>query len=112
MIIVVAILALVIVFGLVPGLMAAHNYGLDKGIKRGRREVRPARSPAQPKATCLCEHGINFHKNGTGRCVQIERWEPVAFGFERPARCSCLQYVGPQPLPEYYHPLELTNGNV
>ncbi len=57
---------------------------------------------------CLCEHGINFHLEG-GRCVSDTDHVREGFitGARKPVPCKCLRYTGPEPLPSFYHPLEL-----
>lgn len=46
---------------------------------------------AHGKPVCGCGHHRSFHKDG-GRCTT------------QPYPCGCGQYVGPEPLPEYYAP--------
>lgn len=62
---------------------------------------------------CTCEHGYSFHdENG---CHQTVKWEIRDYlstrwgGFTKHIECRCKTYVGPEPLPTYYHPLEIGN---
>ena len=64
-----------------------------------------------PRPECLCGHGINFHDENGGRCgVDVREVYALPFSnLMRGVRCACKRYTGPEPLPEFYHPLEIGN---
>jgi hypothetical protein len=93
---------------------------LGRGLYQHGLEVGMRYSPApkvidktERRPVCLCEHGSNFHKDGTGRCTQTLNWElrgdilGLASVVDKRVGCRCLQYTGPTPLPLVYHPAEL-----
>ena len=65
--------------------------------RRGRPKLSKPSPP--PKPVCGCGHHRSYHGNG-GACQQkvnrglIEGW----------GSCGCKQYVGPEPLPEFFAP--------
>lgn len=73
----------------------------------------PKSIPASPVPECMCEHGINFHEDGNGPCGQTVAWNVrgnIAGKwevFDKKTVCQCKRYVGPEPLIELYHPLEI-----
>jgi hypothetical protein len=64
-----------------------------------RRTPKPAPSP---KPLCGCGHHRSYHSEGHKCTFNVERYS-TARGTYRDT-CSCSEYVGPQPLPEYYAP--------
>lgn len=69
---------------------------------------------AAPQPVCGCGHNLAHHEPGEGGSAsacrmqvkgKITRWNQwsEAVGWEM-TPCSCRQYTGPQPLPEYYAP--------
>jgi hypothetical protein len=77
---------------------------------------RPSRrraTPKPPKPFCGCGHHHSFHDPAAGQChatVEVAtHWD--SYGNERKWRqdpCTCKQYSGPVPLPEFYAP-EITS---
>jgi hypothetical protein len=62
---------------------------------------RKGPGPAGP--TCGCSHHHSFHDPKTGECharKDLGYWN----GEQHYTSCTCRQYSGPQPLPEYYAP--------
>lgn len=63
---------------------------------------------AVPVPRCACGHGYGNHKDG-GRCMDYAYNDGGFLAFVlRADRCTCYTYTGPTPVPEYYHPGELT----
>ena len=69
------------------------------------------------KPVCGCGHHHGFHDPATGECHGTVRGEATEFddyASRNPVawaqvQCSCRQYSGPVPMPEYYAP-ELSTG--
>lgn len=83
-----------------------------EGLNRWVEELEAA---AEPKPICLCGHGINNHKKKSGGCEHIVKYFDAWPGWlnaQRAQYCDCNSYTGPEPLPTYYHPLELESRNV
>ena len=75
--------------------LLASGYGGGR-VGRARRHPKPPK-PTQP--ICGCGHHKSFHQND-GACQ-----ERVYVSYvEGHKQCTCKHYVGPEPLPEYYHP--------
>ena len=99
-----------VVFGSLWGVSAKRlrELTIDWRWQQNRIKELTSAIDSEPKAVCLCSHGINYHRDGGGRCDQQTGWEEVwPFKAERPVKCRCKRYTGPEPLPSYYHPLEL-----
>jgi len=71
-----------------------------------RRKQRKAK---QIKPVCGCEHGLHDHDKATGACNARSR----TYRYDQATEfevldgyvpCTCRQYTGPEPLPEYYAP--------
>jgi hypothetical protein len=85
--------AAILLAGIVIGVI------LDRLLSRRRRPVQAA--------VCGCEHSIAFHDRATGKCGGMRkvgnRWnefgDPTGW-VEQP--CTCRQYTGPEPLPQFY----------
>jgi hypothetical protein len=71
----------------------AAAYGI--GTWRHSREVKAR----QGKPICGCEHHRAMHDPATNEC-HGRNYE----GGGIYSRCTCRQYVGPEPLPSYYAP--------
>ena len=61
-----------------------------------RRRVKPPK-PVQP--ICGCKHNVSYHDPKTSECHGR-----VYCGEGRYEDCTCKQYSGPQPIPEFYAP--------
>lgn len=88
--------------------MVCYQSGKENGLAIGTREGRELERkslPSQP--ICMCGHGINYHNSHKGCRVSLF-YTQDGMHTKHSFRCECEEYVGPQPLPEYYHPLELT----
>lgn len=69
----------------------------------------PEAAEEGPKGpVCGCTHGLQTHDRKTGECKAAVKKEKFAKGGEKSGHqwmdCACQQYVGPQPLTEYYAP--------
>lgn len=60
---------------------------------------------APSKPSCQCRHTKSLHKGGTGECqggfTEFGNKPVDHTGYKR---CRCTNYVGPEPLPEFYAP--------
>jgi hypothetical protein len=84
-------------------------------FRLSRGSHRSVRAPKQPVAVCGCSHHHSFHDPTTSECHALMNGNPVKFNswkeptaFEQ-VRCTCRQYSGPVPLPEFFAP-ELGDG--
>lgn len=90
------------------------------GVLLGRflpnRRKGPKPKP-DPKPVCGCKHHHSYHDPQTGQCHGTMRGKAIKFNdyasrdpvaWEQ-VPCTCRQYSGPQPMPEFYAP-ELTAG--
>ncbi len=67
---------------------------LGRFLPSRRRTPKPL---PPPKPVCGCGHHRSFHPDG-GKCNDKGYAGNGVYG------CGCKEYVGPQPLPEYYAP--------
>lgn len=78
------------------------------------RRKRPKPKPP-PQPVCGCSHHHSFHDARTGECHGTKRGAVIGrddFGHPDDwdqVPCTCRQYSGPTPLPEYYAP-EVSRG--
>ena len=78
------------------GLIALAGVLVGRFLPGRRRAPKPPK-PVQP--VCGCGHHRSFHANG-GKCEQkVYRGYLEGYG-----PCGCKQYVGPEPLPEFFAP--------
>jgi hypothetical protein len=73
---------------------------IGRFLPNRRKGPKPAK-PVEP--LCGCEHHHSFHDPQTGRCsgqVQIGYWNSE-YHYKT---CTCRQYSGPQPMPEFFAP--------
>jgi hypothetical protein len=81
-----------------------HRERKDAKLAHRRQlELEAARRHAAPKnaTVCGCEHDLAFHNRDTGVCHHKAHGE----------QCSCQQYTGPQPLPEFFAPEIVSDMN-
>lgn len=57
---------------------------------------------------CGCGHHLSFHDREAGSCEHLEQVYLGNGRYGNPLACTCRQYSGPQPMPEYYAP-EITS---
>jgi hypothetical protein len=80
-------------------LIALGAFLLGRVLPGRRRTPKPA---PPPRPICDCRHSISFHTDGTGGCAWVgEKFYKSGCGAITP-KCTCLRYVGPTPLPEYF----------
>ena len=76
------------------------------GVLLGRflpnRRKGPKVKPVKP--VCGCDHHHSYHDPATGECHGR-----VYVGMGAYENCTCKQYSGPVPMPEYYAP-EIAGG--
>lgn len=73
------------------------------GVLVGRFLPSRRRGPKPPKPVqpiCGCGHHRSYHPDGSKCTFDVERWS-TARGMYRDS-CPCGQYVGPEPLPEFF----------
>lgn len=75
--------------------LLATGYGAGR-IGRSRRHPKPRKPTPPPKPICGCGHNRSFHAKG--RCTGEVGKYPYNY------QCKCGEYVGPEPMPEYYAP--------
>jgi hypothetical protein len=66
--------------------------------RKGRKPVKSA-VPA-----CGCKHDLSFHDPQTGQCHSPMYVPGTSSRSSHHEPCTCRQYNGPQPLPEYFAP--------
>jgi hypothetical protein len=82
------------------------------GVAVGRFLPNRRKGPKPPQPVCGCTHHHGFHDPQTGECHGVVRGEPIefdAYAARNPVawaqvQCSCRQYSGPVPIPEFYAP--------
>jgi len=82
------------------------------GVLLGRFLPNRRRGPKPPepvKPICGCGHHHSFHDPATGKCASLMYVPATAARYSHHEPCTCKQYGGPEPLPEYFAP-ELTGG--
>jgi hypothetical protein len=82
---------------LAGGGLAILGVVVGRFLPARRRHPKPSR-PAKP--VCGCEHELSFHDPKTGECHS----KMLIPGYGWNNDCTCRQYTGPEPLPEYYAP--------
>ena len=81
--------------------IAVGAFVAGQWLPRPRRRGVKAPKPVQP--ICGCEHHHSYHDPKTGECHNrrsLGYWAGASH-FED---CTCAQYSGPQPMPEFYAP--------
>lgn len=74
------------------------------------RKKKGYKSPKIPKPVCGCAHHFSFHDPETKACHGMMDGDPVKYNeWDRATAweqipCTCRQYSGPEPLPEFYPP--------
>jgi len=93
---------------LTGGIVAIGAFLAGQWLPRpGRRRIKPPK-PVQP--ICGCDHHHSYHDPKTGE-VRGKPLQYDAYGYTTTwgkAQCTCKQYSGPVPVPEYYAP-EITS---
>ena len=74
------------------------------GILLGRFLPARRKGPKAVKPVCGCTHHHSYHDRQTGRCGHTERIYLGNGCYGQPDTCTCKQYSGPQPMPEFYAP--------
>lgn len=76
---------------------ALIGFGFLIGVPVGRRR---AAKPTIAEAICPCTHGINFHKNMTGKCNaqdRVTKYDRSGWTAGKMyTACACLHYAGPE----------------
>ena len=74
------------------------------GVLLGRFLPNRRKGPKAVEPVCGCEHHHSFHDPKTGQCGYTERVYLGSGVYGNPDKCTCRQYSGPQPMPEFYAP--------
>ena len=86
------------------------------GVLVGRFLPNRRKTPEPVRPVCGCGHHHSYHDLASSEChatvrgkaIKFNAWaEPMAWDQ---IQCSCKQYSGPVPLPEYFAP-EVTTGD-
>ena len=99
--------------GIEVGIAVIIGVLLGRFLPNRRKGLRSAK---QPEPICGCDHHHGFHDPKTGECHGLMDGDPATYYSHGPAasykqvRCSCRQYSGPVPMPEFYAP-EITTGD-
>ena len=96
--------------GIEVGVAVVVGLLLGRFLPNRRKAPKPPK-PARPvRPVCGCGHHHSFHDPKTGECHGQVRGEPTEFD-RYPSRspvawaqvqCSCRQYSGPVPMPEFF----------
>jgi len=89
------------VTGIEVGVAVIVGVLLGRFLPNRRRGPKPAKA-IQP--ICGCDHHRSFHDPASGEC-HGRNYEGAGYY----SACTCRQYSGPEPLPEYFAP-EVTSG--
>jgi hypothetical protein len=87
--------------GIEVGVAIVIGILLGRFLPNRRKGPRPL-APVEP--FCGCDHHRSFHDPQTGQCHGLMDGDPLK------VPCTCRQYSGPVPLPEFYAP-EVTSGD-
>ena len=74
------------------------------GVLLGRFLPNRRKGPKVPEPVCGCGHHHSFHDRQTGRCGHVKRVYLGGGHYGHPDACTCKQYSGPQPIPEFFAP--------
>lgn len=66
--------------------------------RKGPKPVKPV------KPVCGCGHHHAQHDPQTGRCHSLMKVPETGARYSHHAPCTCRQYSGPAPLPEFFAP--------
>ena len=83
------------------------------GILLGRFLPNRRKGPKPPEPVlpvCGCGHHHAHHDPKTGKCSNLMKVPSTMSRDSYHTACTCRQYSGPVPLPEYYAP-EVTSGD-
>jgi hypothetical protein len=83
--------ALILAVGILAGWLLRSLSGRRKG-------------PESVEALCGCTHHHSFHDPKSGQCHSLMRVPGTVSKDSHHAPCTCKQYSGPLPLPEYFAP--------
>ena len=93
--------------GIEVGVAVVIGVLLGRFLPNRRKGPKPPK-PVQP--VCGCGHHHSYHDPKTGECHGMMRGEPAQYdgmGYAtayKQVPCTCRQYSGPQPVPEFYAP--------
>ena len=90
--------------GIEFALVALAGVLLGRFLPNRRKGPKPP-----PKPVCGCGHHHSYHDRQNGRCGHVERVYLGGGIYGQPDECTCRQYSGPEPMPEFYA-TELTGG--
>jgi hypothetical protein len=77
------------------------------GVLIGRFLPNRRKGPKPPKPVepvCGCGHHHSHHDPATGKCHNLMKVPGSASRDSYHTACTCKQYSGPQPMPEFFAP--------
>ena len=77
---------------------------LLRSLPARRKGLPGAGNDQAPAPVCGCGHHHSFHDPQTGQCHSLMRVPGTMSRDSYHTPCTCRQYSGPTPLPEYYAP--------
>ena len=91
-----------LLFGYTTKGLLAYREQRDKAL------VAAARNALRKDPKCLCDHWVNEHEVNGGKClavlceVNIAEFYSTVERRQKPRKCSCIGYIGPDPLASGY----------
>jgi len=74
------------------------------GVLIGRFLPNRRKEPKAVEPVCGCGHHHSYHDPETGQCGHAKMVYYGVGQYGNPDECTCRQYSGPVPMPEYYAP--------
>ena len=87
--------------GIEVGVAVIIGVLLGRFLPNRRKGPKPAKSP---KPICGCGHHHSYHDPATGACNSLMKVPETGSRLSHHVPCTCKQYSGPVPLPEYFAP--------
>lgn len=87
--------------GIEVGVAVIIGVLLGRFLPNRRKGPKPAKSP---EPICGCGHHHSHHDPATGKCHSLMKVPGTMSQDSYHTDCTCRQYSGPQPLPEFYAP--------
>lgn len=87
--------------GIEVGVAVVIGVLLGRFLPNRRKGPKPAKAP-QP--ICGCSHHHSYHDPATGTCNSLMKVPETGSRLSHHEPCTCKQYSGPVPLPEYFAP--------
>lgn len=85
--------------GIEVGVAVIIGVLLGRYLPDRRRGPKPA-----PRPVCGCGHHHGYHDPVAGKCGSLMYVAATGARFSHHEPCTCKQYSGPVPLPEFFAP--------